>query len=307
MTDKVDIRQIYISRINKVMNFVENNLDKELSLSYLSEIAHFSPFHFHRLFSAITEETLNTFIKRKRIEKIASLLLNGDSTPLTELAFKYGFNSGASFSRTFKKFYGISASEFKENSKEQYSKIGKVESKNGKEVITFEKYICSINNILNWINMNAQIEVKEMPELKLAYIKHVGDFNQIGKVYEKLMKWAGPKGLLNSSELKTVTVYHDDPKVTKMSKVRQSACITLNNQVKLSGEVGEMTIPKGKYAVGRFEISVTEFEKAWDSISVWVAENGCENRDGDYYELYHNDHMEHPEQKFILDICVPVE
>lgn len=289
------------------MNFIENNLDKELSLSYLSKIAHFSPFHFHRLFSAISKETLNTFIKRKRIEKIATLLLNGDTTPLTELAFKYGFNSGTSFSRTFKNFYGISASEFKKNSKDKYSKIGKVESKNGKEVVIFEKYICSINNIMNWINMNVQIEVKEMPELKLAYIKHVGEFNQIGKAYKKLMKWAGPKGLLSSAKIKTVTVYHDDPKVTEISKLRQSACITLDSQVQLSGEVGEMIIPRGKYAVGRYEISVMEFEKAWNSICVWLVENGYESRDAEYYEIYHNDHMEHPEQKFILDICVPVK
>ncbi len=307
MTDKEELRKVYISRINKVMNFVENNLDKELPLSYISEIAYFSPFHFHRIFSAITGETLNAFIKRKRVEKIASLLLNGDSTPLTELGFKYGFNSGVSFSRAFKNFYGISPSEFKEKGKEQYSKICKVESKNGKEVISFEKYICSINNILKWINMNAKIEAKEMPELRLAYVKHLGEFNQIGKAYEKLMKWAGPKGLLSSPEMKTVTVYHDDPKVTEMSKVRQSACITIDTPVKFSGEVGEMIIKKGKYAVGRFEISVTEFEMAWDSMCVWVAENGYTNRDGEYYELYHNDHREHPEQKFILDICVPVE
>lgn len=300
-------RTDYISRINNVIDFVEKNLDKKLLLEYVSKTANFSPFHFHRIFSAITGETINSFIQRKRIEKIASLLLLGSDMPLTELAYKYGFNSGASFSRAFKKFYGITPSLFKENSKEQYSKISKVESKIGKETVTFEKYICKINNIIKWINMNVQIEVKEMPELKLAYIKHIGDFNQIGKVYEKLMKWAGPKGLLSSPNMKTVTVYHDNPKVTELSKVRQSACITIDSETKVDGEVGKRTVLKGKYAVGRYEISVTEFEKAWNSICVWVAENGYKSRDGEYYELYHNDYMKHPERKFILDICVPVE
>jgi len=305
---KIDtLRKDYIGRINKVMDYVEKNLDKHLPLNSLSTIACFSPFHFHRLFLAITGETPNSFINRKRIEKIASLLLNGNESPLSELALQYGFNSSTSFSRAFKKFYGISPSEFKERGNKQFSKICKVISKNGKGRIAFDKYICSINNINNWIKMNAKIVVKEMPELKLAYIKHVGDFNQIGLVYEKLMKWAGPKGLLGSPDFRTVTVYHDDPKVTDISKVRQSACITIDDKVKVEGEVGKLTVSKGKYAVGRFEISVTEFENAWNSMCVWVADSGFKTRDGDYYELYHNDHMEHPEQKFILDICIPVE
>ncbi len=39
--------------------------------------------------------------------------------------------------------------------------------------------------------------------------------------------------------------------------------------------------------------------------NVWMAEKGYKTRNGDYYELYHNDHMQHPEKKFILDICIP--
>lgn len=297
----------YIKRINDVINYIENNLDKELQLNRLAKIAFFSPFHFHRIFSAITGETLNAFINRKRIEKIASLILLGNETPITELAFLYGFNSGSSFSRAFKKFYGISPSKFKENGKEPFSKISKVNSKNGQDEIAFEKYICNVNNVKKWLIMNAKIEVKQMNGLKLAGIKHVGDFNKIGEAYDRLMKWAGPKGLLSSPNMHTVTLYHDDPKVTEMAKVRQSACITVEDEIKPEGEITNVVVNAGRYAVGRFEISVTEFEQAWDSMCLWVAESGYTSRDGDYFELYHNDHMEHPERKFILDICLPVQ
>ncbi len=296
----------YIGRINKVMDYIERNLDQDLNLSEISRIACYSPFHFHRIFSVISGETINAFITRKRIEKIASQLIAGTETPLAELASKYGFNSASSFTRTFSKFYGMSPSEFRENGLGPFSKISKVASKNGKELVTFEQYICSSKTINDWIMKNAQIEVKQMPAIKLVYMKHMGSFDKIGMVYEKLFQWAGPKGILGPNT-KTITVYHDDPKVTEMSKVRQSAGITISNDLKVDGEVGLMNLPEGKFAVGRFEIGVMEFEKAWDSMCVWVADKGYTVRDGDYFELYHNDHTQHPEQKFILDICIPVD
>ncbi len=295
----------YISRINIVLQHIDQNLDTDLSLEKIAIIANFSPFHFHRVFSEIVGETTSNYINRKRIERIASLLLNGSEIAITILAETYGFKSVSSFSRAFKKFYGISPKVFKENSKEEFSKIGKVISKNGQEYITFEKYICNITNIKNWTVMNTEIKVQEMPKLDLAYVKHVGAFNKIGDAYNKLFKWAIPNGLLGAS--KTITLYHDNPKVTPIAKVRQSACITISADIKVTGEINKTTIKKDKFAVGRFEINDVDFSKAWDSMFVWIAENGYFSKDGDYYEIYHNNYMEHPQKKFILDICIPVE
>lgn len=299
-------QQEYIGRINNVLQFIDKNIDKDIQLADCARVALFSNFHFHRIFSAYTGETLNAYIIRKRIEKVASVLMKESDFTFSDLAFKYGFNSASNLSRTFKKYYGISPTEFVSQRGNTFSKICKVDSKNGKAELVFEEYICNINNIKNWLQMNAKIEIKQMPELNLAYVKHVGQFDQIGQAYEKLMRWAGPKGLLGGPNFNTVTVYHDDPQVTEISKVRQSAALTINDDVKVDGEVGKMKVDAGKFAVGRFEIGVMEFKNAWDSMCVWVEENGYTATDGDYYELYHNDHTQHPEQKFILDICIPV-
>lgn len=309
MPTQKSIREDYIFRINKVIRYIEKNLNEELSLNKLAEIAYFSPFHFHRIFYSVVGETTNVFINRLKIERIAAAILAGGDTPISELSAKYGFINPSSFSRAFKKYYGISASEFKKRGEghEYYSKIRKVDSKNGKEEISFERYIRNINYYLNYIDMNAKIEIKQMPELQLAGISHVGEFDKIGMAYEKLMKWAGPKGLFANPDFKTVTIYHDDPKVTEISKVRQSACCIISEDFKGEGEISSLKVDGGKFAVGRFEVGVMEFEEAWNSMCVWVAENGYKERDGDYYELYHNDHMQHPEKKFILDICVPVK
>ena len=124
---------------------------KKLSLEIVAEKAHFSPFHFHRLFKIIVGETVNNFINRKRIEKAAAYLLHQKEKNSTEIAEKVGFSSLSSFSKSFKKFYGISPNKFKEESPDKYSKISKTESKIGKVAITFEQYICNINNALKLV------------------------------------------------------------------------------------------------------------------------------------------------------------
>jgi AraC family transcriptional regulator len=43
----------YRSRINRVIDYIEANIDRDLSLPELAEVAHFSPFHFHRIFRAM--------------------------------------------------------------------------------------------------------------------------------------------------------------------------------------------------------------------------------------------------------------
>ncbi|MCG8332783.1 MAG: AraC family transcriptional regulator [Chitinophagales bacterium] len=293
-------RQEYIRRINEVLDYVEKNLDANLSLEQLSEKAYYSSFHFHRIFSAIIGETINELVNRKRIERIASVLLTGYDKPLKELAYQYGFNSDSSFSRAFKKYYGVSPTEFKLDGKNILL------SKIGIEPLTLEKYICSIDKIKKWLNMNAQIVVMELPEIKLAGITNTGEFEEMGKAYQELMKWGAQKGVLNLSDFKAITIYHDNPRVTQLSKVRHSACVTINQEIEADGAIRPLAIQKGDYAIGHFEITADLFQKAWDSMCVWVVENGHSFRDSDYFEVYHNDHKTHPEQKFIIDICIPV-
>ncbi len=153
--------------------------------------------------------------------------------------------------------------------------------------------------------MDTKVEIREMPELKVAYVRHMGAFDQIGKAYEKLAKWAGPRGLFNSGT-KTVTVYQDDPSVTAIEKVRQDACITLDRDVDVEGEIGKAVIPGGKYAVGRFQIDSKGFEKAWNTMCLWLVDNGYQNN-GSAYELYHNSLAENALEKFDVEICIPVK
>ena len=300
------MKEDYIKRINNIFLFIDENLDQELNLETIANIGFYSPFHLHRIFKAITNETINEYITRKRIEKTASILLHKREITISQLSLQYGFNSNSSFTRTFKKFYGISPTEFRKSNPNKFSKIGKVESKNGQEIRILEEYICNINNHKNWIKMKAKIEIKEMPKLDLAFITQIGH-NGMENAYDKLIKWATPKGLLENENLKVVTIYHDSFKITEPDKVRMSACISLKEKVKVTGEIGLTTIEKGKFIVGHFEIRINEFEKSWNSLFIWMNENGYKKADRNPYEIYYNNFNEHPEKISIVDFCIPIE
>ncbi|WP_299123932.1 AraC family transcriptional regulator [uncultured Tenacibaculum sp.] len=296
-----------ITRIGKAIDYVESNLDKKLVLERVAKEAHFSSFHFHRLFKIVTNETLNDFIVRKRIEKAAFFLLKQKEKSITEVSERVGFTSLSSFSRAFKNFYGMSPAEFKKESANKYSKICKTESKNGQIETRFEQYICNINENLNWLKMNAKTEVKVVPEMQLAYLSHKGGMDLIGSVYNRLIQWAAPKGLMGQPNLRMVTIYHDSPKITSPDQVRQSACMVLDRKVTSGGEVNLKTLPATKCVVSRVEVVGEQFQKAWESSFVWMSEHGYRKGDQDPFEIYYNNAEEHPQKKWIVDLCIPVE
>lgn len=302
-TDK--IAKENIAKLNNAITFIENNLSEKLSLEIIAKKAFFSTFHFHRLFKIIVGETVHNFIHRKRIEKAASSLLHQKEKTVTEVAELVGFGNISSFSKAFKKFYGISPNQFKEESPKKYSKICKTESKNGQVRVTFEQYICNINNALNWLQMNAKTEIKKTPRLDLAYISHKGKMEAIGSVFNKLVKWATPRGLINE-ETRMVTIYHDSPKITDPNNLRMSACIVLNNPIEIDGEVNLQVLAPTKCIVSRFEITPIQFQQAWESCFAYMIENGYKKSELAPFEIYYNNATEHPKNKFIVDLCIPI-
>jgi AraC family transcriptional regulator len=318
-------REEYVSRMNRVIDYIETNIAIDLSLENLAKISNFSRFHFHRIFRAMVGETLNQFIQRIRLEKAAAQLIANPKKSITAIAFDCGFSGSAAFARVFKETFQMSASEWRSGGHLQDRKIRKTNSKESqtvgkiwKDVDVSSCYVDNVTKNLIWrIKMKdknqMQVEVKDLPEFHVAYVRHIGPYKGdsalFEKLFEKLMRWAGPRGLLRFPETKFLAVYHDDPKITDESKLRTSACITIPEDAPVEGEIGKMAISAGKYAMARFELAdSSEYQGAWNTVfGVWLPESGYQPDDGPCYELYLNDPKEHPEHKHIVDICIPVK
>ncbi|WP_299675343.1 GyrI-like domain-containing protein [uncultured Tenacibaculum sp.] len=294
-------------RIYKAIQYIEENSSTKLLLEDVASKAHFSPFHFHRIFKAITGETFNNFIVRKRIEKSADYLLHKPDKSISEIAFSSGFSSISSFSRTFKKFYGMSPKQFQESSSSRFSKICKTESKNGKIETQLEQYICNMNEHLQFIDRNAKkIDTVFINDIDVAYIPHIGPFENLGTAFQKLLQWAYPRNLMNG-EHQIMSIYHDSPKITEPDKLKVSACISLDGINIDTSDINTRTIPSGKYIEANFELGIDELPNMWEGIFVWIFNKGYKiNSELDPFDIYHNDFNTHPQKKCNTTIYIPV-
>ncbi len=91
----------YYARINRVIDYIENNIAHDFTLDDLAGIACFSKYHFHRIFNSLMNETLFNFIYRLRLERAASRLCFEINKSVTYIALECGFGSPASFSKSF--------------------------------------------------------------------------------------------------------------------------------------------------------------------------------------------------------------
>ncbi|GEN71924.1 AraC family transcriptional regulator [Chryseobacterium lathyri] len=293
-------------RIIKAIKYIDSNLDADLSLEKIAEIATYSSFHFHRIFKLTTGETLQNYIIRKKIEKSALYLAVKKEIQLKDIYLDLGFSNHSVFSKTFKKYYGIAPSSFRNSAPETFHKILQIQSKNGQVDTVFSQYICTIENLLNWTKMNLKIEIKQLPEMDLAAVMSLGIAN-VEPSYNTLIEWAKKKQLFPRENVKMISVYHDSFKVTPPDKVRIHAGMLLDEKLeKQEGLVFSETIDAGKFIVGSGEVTLQDFEQCWVSLFLWMNEHHYTMRKAFPFEIYHSNFKEHPEGKMAVDFCIPV-
>lgn len=109
---KEDTQHEYHKSINRVLEYIQGNLDARIDLKTLAGIAHISPYHFHRIFKATIGESLAGYVQRLRMEYVVEQL---KTSPLSlgELALRTGYSSEQALSRAFKKHFDLPPKAFK--------------------------------------------------------------------------------------------------------------------------------------------------------------------------------------------------
>ena len=107
--------QIYfLMKVNKMIAYVNENFEKEISLKTISDLFNYNPIYMGRIFKNETGELFSDFLNRIRIENLVMLLHNKKLSTL-EIAQKVGFASSNYYYKVFKKYKGVTPTEYRNN------------------------------------------------------------------------------------------------------------------------------------------------------------------------------------------------
>ncbi len=306
--------------INRVIDFIEHNLNEELSLDQIARFAGLSDSHFHKIFTRSMKETPGHFIQRLRIERAASLLVQHPTRSVTDIAYSCGFSSSASFTRTFREYFTVTPSGWRDpdvrNSvkTKRYAYLLREMKTDNKQIRIDARYIGSSSQ-LGWTvyrdgRVFSQIAIEHFRETQIAYVRHIGPYmmNQqlFRSLYMRLYTWAVPRKLVNAGS-KLFNIYHDDPFITGHDRLRLSIGIEVPSGTETGGDISSMILEEGDYAAASFEIDPDDYLGAWSLMfSDWFPQSGYACKEGLSFEIPLQDPGEHPEGKHCIKIYIPV-
>ncbi|MCQ4924324.1 AraC family transcriptional regulator [Tissierella carlieri] len=96
----------WLNNLSNAIEYIENNLDKEISYEEAARIACCSTYYFQRMFSYVAGIPLSNYIRRRRMTQAAFELQRTDKKVI-DIALKYGYTSPTSFNRAFQNVHGI--------------------------------------------------------------------------------------------------------------------------------------------------------------------------------------------------------
>lgn len=292
--------EVYRRRINKAIDFVNSNLDRNISLEELAAESFFSPYHFHRIFVAVTGESVHNFTTRMQLEKAAKLLTFSKQA-IAAIAYECCFSSPATFSRSFKKYFGVSASTYRKEKKIENSKICK-------DLFPIEQYHYDMNEAE--LRKTFPVIVQSFPERKIGYIRVPNSFEDgvVIEAFSQLIKWAKKAGIFESE--KVFGMSKDDPLTTPKDKYTYEVCITLpeNFKVKADHYIDTMTMPACKYAVtkvsGDFNLAATGINFLYNT---WLINSEYEPEHLPGLEIFNDKSAICDWSHLDLDLCIPVK
>jgi AraC family transcriptional regulator len=294
--------------MHRVVEYIDRQLDQPLDLDTMAEVAHFSPFHFHRLFSAWMGETLGDYLRRRRIEVAAMRLVAQPRVPVFHIALSVGFGSAEAFARAFRARFGCSPTSWRMQRAEHRSANGNLCQVNRK-MSQAPSAVSSKHGTSHNPQLEASMNVTlfDRQPTTVAYLRHLGPYGEpISLFWQKTVyPWLVTNGLLDHPRY---GISHDDPSITAPEKCRYDACVEVPPQFVSSGKAFKTSIAGGRYAVLSFKGTVAEVGGAWAALlRDWLPSSGLQLDARPCFEYYpKSSTYDSDTGVFDCEICIPV-
>ena len=297
---KADTIKSHQERVLRILVEIESNLSGELSLETLARQGNFSPYHFHRVFSALVGEPVKEYVRRLRLERAAQELAF-NSKPIIQIAFDAGFETHESFTRAFRAALGSAPSEYRR------SHTRPVASSPAMKTSAAPDYDPRTSRVLFSQTEPRQARVERLPRLRVAFIRHIGPYDEVPLVFNRLSDWVRERQS-EQTDLMLIGLPHDNPYLTPPDKLRFDCCVMIEPAIKPAGETGVREIGGDLYATtthyGSFDRLVETY--GWLG-GQFIPSAGLTLRQSSAIEIYLNNPETTPHNQLLTDILLPVE
>lgn len=265
-------------RLERALAAMEAGLKEKLSLPAIAGEACFSPYHFHRLFSAVLGESPGSYIRRRRLTRAAEELVSGKRR-IIDIALDWQFQTPESFSRAFARQFAMTPSVYRKANRSKH--------------VLFRPPLTArdISHLIKG-DVTMQPQIVNRQEIKLAGItvRHTLSNPKYMKLWEDFMR--------RLPEIKG-PVGHDmyevcccDPAVPAMEFNENTlhntmAAVEVKDFGNLPKGIVTLVIPTGKYAMFTHKGSMDTIKATYTYIyRTWLPTSGQEFRAAEDFAVY---------------------
>lgn len=297
LTEATAASDAYVERLNRVLDYIAGNLHRRLKLKDLARIGNFSPFHFHRVFQAMVDETPSEFVKRSRLEKALSMMSLANAPPLTRIAADCGFSSSSDFTRSFKQRYGSAPRVFDMAAwrKRHRGELDSVSPEAAKRSLEARPDL----------DASFRVSIRELPARQVAYIRvdrpYRGD--AVFKAIKRLEAWAERNGIADGQWL---GYQWENPEIAALDDCRY-CCAVEAAGFTVRGEIGRQHFPRMTVAEveirGGIDLELRALRWLYGT---WLPRSGWFPDDQPGFEAWIGRPFAHGLEHFELNIHLPV-
>lgn len=276
-------RADYVRQIVDVTDYIYDHLDSELDLFRLAEVAHLSPFHWHRVYRAMCGESAAVTVRRLRLHRAAGYLADSEM-PVREVASRSGFGSVEAFSRSFRDTYGMPPAKYRGSGQHtRYRDSG--------PDLTLHSH---------------PVELRAMGERVVAASPHLGSFMDIGRAFARAQHELTSVGHEGGG---MIAVYYDDPEAVPEPQLRSAAGIEIgSDDTRLPEGLDRIVLPAGEYAVLTYRGPYASMHAAYTWLyGQWLPASGRVPGDPPVIEGYLNDPVDTPPHALVTEIFLLLE
>tara|TARA_R110001592_G_scaffold356162_1_gene657547 strand:- start:705 stop:1664 length:960 start_codon:yes stop_codon:yes gene_type:complete len=308
---------IHLTRIDKVMRYVQSHLDSSLNMKDLADIACFSAFHFQRLFCLYTGQSLAKYILISRLRKACWQLAFRQHMSLIDIALSCGFNDDQSFSRAFKRQLGIAPSLYRKGCLAH----AKAKLLSGPQPASFmsQKYIGHVTLRTPELNKRRAIistrhyhkdsvQIVDFPQTAIAFLAHHGSPETLMATVARFIEWRKEFGSPPSVS-KTFNILYNDPQSVEPQAYRFDVAASLFLPF-MANDYGvqEGEIRAGKCAVLRHIGSDNDLGYSIEYLyRDWFSQANAQLRDEPLFIQRVRSFPDVDEQSSIIDIYLPID